>query len=172
MCHQFSLVTQSGLLICNPMDCSMPGFPVHHQLPEVAQTRVHRVSDTSQPSHPLSSPSPPALNLSQHRGLFQWVSSSHFSFSISLSKDYSGLTSFRIDWFDLLAVQGTLKSLLQTTVQGINSLVLSFLYSPTLTSICDYCKNHSRSSCTIYSLINTRIWVYERFTLRFLADKV
>ena len=65
----FSLFTQLRLTLCNPMDCSTPGFPVHHQLPEPAQTHVHQVSDAIQPSHPLSSPSPPALNLSQHQGL-------------------------------------------------------------------------------------------------------
>ena len=74
---QFSSVTQSGLTICNPMDCSMPGLPVHHQLLEFVQTCAHWVSDAIQPSHPLSSPSPPAFNISQHWGLFQWVSSSH-----------------------------------------------------------------------------------------------
>ena len=117
---QFSSVSQSCPTLCNPMDCSMPGFPVHHQLPELAQTQVHQVSDAIQPSHPLSSPSPPAFNLSQHQGLFQGVSSSHqvakywsFSFSISPSNEYSGLISFRMDWLDLLAVQGTLRSLLQ-----------------------------------------------------------
>ena len=92
---------------------------VDHQLLEPTQTHVHRVSDAIQPSHPLSSPSPPAPNPSQHQGLFQGVGSSHqvakywsFSFSISPSIEYSGLISFRIDWFDLLAVQGTLKSLI------------------------------------------------------------
>ena len=102
------------------MNLSMPGLLVHHQLPESTQTHVHWVGDTIQQSHPLSSPSPPALNLSQHQGLFQWVSSSHqvakywsFSFSISPSKEDPGLISFRMDWLDLLAVQGTLKSLLQ-----------------------------------------------------------
>ena len=74
---QFSSVTQSCPALCDPMDCSTPGFPVHHQLPELVQTHVHRVGDAIQPSHPLSSPSPPAFNLSQHQGLFQWVSSSH-----------------------------------------------------------------------------------------------
>ena len=74
---QFSSVTQSCLTLCHPMDCSMPGFPVHHQLPELAQTHVHQVGDAIQPSHPLSSLSPPAVNLSQHQGLFQWPSSSH-----------------------------------------------------------------------------------------------
>ena len=102
------------------MNCSTPGLPVHHQLLEITQTHVHCVSDAIQPSHPLSSPSPPALNLSQHQDLFQWVSSSHevakywnFSFSISPSSEHRGLISFRMDWLDLLAVQGTLKSLLQ-----------------------------------------------------------
>ena len=102
------------------MDCSTPGFPVHHQLQDLAQIHVHRVGDASQPSHPLLSPSLPAFNLSQHEGLFQWVSSPHqvakywsFSFSISPSNEYSGLISLKIDWFDLLAIQGTLKTLLQ-----------------------------------------------------------
>ena len=112
---QFSSVTQSCLTLCDPMDCSTPGLPVHHQLPEVIQTHVHQVGDAIQPSHPLLSPSSPAFNLSQHQGLFQGVSSKYwsFSFSISPSSEYSGLISFRVDWFDLLAIQGTLKSLLQ-----------------------------------------------------------
>ena len=142
---QFSSVAQSCLTLCDPMDCSTPGLPVHHQLPEFAQTHVHWVGEAIQPSHPLSSPSPPAFNLSQHQGLFKWVSSLHqvakvlsFSFSISPSNKYSGLISFRTDWLDLLAVQGTLKSLLQHHSSGINSLALGFLYSPTLTSIHDY----------------------------------
>ena len=74
---QFSSVTQSRLTLCNPMDCSMPGLPVHHQLPELTQTHVHWVGYAIQTSHPLSSPSPPAFNPSQHQGLFQWVRSSH-----------------------------------------------------------------------------------------------
>ena len=74
---QFSPVAQSCPTLCDPMNHSMPGLPVHHQLPEFTQTHAHRVSDAIQPSHPLLSPSPPALNLSQHQGLFQWVSSSH-----------------------------------------------------------------------------------------------
>ena len=98
----------------------MPGLPVQCQFPEFTQTHVHCVSDAIQPSHPLSSPSPPAFSLSQHQCLFQGVSSSHqvakywsFSFSISPSNEYSALISFRMDWMDLLAVQGTLKNLLQ-----------------------------------------------------------
>ena len=117
---KFSSVTQLCLTFCDCMDCCTPGFPVHHQLPKLAQTHVHRVGNAIQPSHPLSSPSPPTFNLSQHEGLFQWISSSQqgdkvleISFSISPSNEYSGLISFRIDWFDLLAVQGTLKSVLQ-----------------------------------------------------------
>ena len=102
------------------MDCSTPGFPVHHQLLEFAQTHVHWISDIVQPSHPLSCPSLPAFNSSQHQGLFQWVGSSHQVakvLELQLQHQFFQwifrLTSFRIDWLDLLAVQGTLKSLLQ-----------------------------------------------------------
>ena len=102
------------------MGCSMTSFPVHHQLPELTQTHVYRISDAIQPSHPLPSPSPPAFNLSQHQGLFQWVSSLHqvaqvleLQLQHQSFQDYSGLISFRMDSFDFLAVQGTLKSLLQ-----------------------------------------------------------
>ena len=100
------------------MDCSTPGFPVLRHLLQLAQTHVHRVSDAIQPFHPLSSTSPPAFNPAQHQGLsnelalcIRWPK--YWSFSISPSHEYSGLISFRIDWFDLRAVQGTLKSLLQ-----------------------------------------------------------
>ena len=102
------------------MDGSMLSLPVHHQCLGLAQTHVHWVGDAIQPSHPLSSPFPPAFNLSQHQGIFQWVSFCirwskywSFSFSISPSNEYSRLISFRMDWLDLLAVQGTLKNLLQ-----------------------------------------------------------
>ena len=102
------------------MDCSTPGFPVLHQLLELAQTHVQWVGDDIQPSHPLSAPSLPAFSLSQHQGLFKGVSSSirwpkfwSFSFSISPFNEFSGLIFFRMDWLDLLAVQGTLKSVLQ-----------------------------------------------------------
>ena len=110
----------SRVSLCDPMDHSTSGLPVHHQPPEFTQTHVHWVSDAIQPSHPLSSPSPPAFNPYQHQGLFKCVSSSHkvtkywsFSFNISPSNEYSGLISFRMDCLDLLAVQGTLKGLLQ-----------------------------------------------------------
>ena len=102
------------------MDCSMPGFPVHHQLPGLSQTHVHRVNDAIQPSHPLSSPSPPALSLSNIRVFssesvlrIRWPKYWNFSFSINFSNEYSELISFRMDWLDLLAVQETVKSLLQ-----------------------------------------------------------
>ena len=101
------------------MDCSMPGFPVCHQFPKLAQTHVHWVGEAIQPSHPLLPPSPPAFNLSQHQGLFQWVSSSHqvakvlkFSFNISPSNEYFILISFRMDWLGVLQSKRLL-SLLQ-----------------------------------------------------------
>ena len=102
------------------MNRSTPGLPVHHQLPEFTQTHVYRVSDAIQPSHPLSSPSPPAPNPSQHQSFssestlhMRWPKYWSFSFSTIPSKEHPGLVSFRMDWLDLLAVQGTLKSLLQ-----------------------------------------------------------
>ena len=116
---QFSSVTQSCPSLCDPMDCSTPGLPAHHQLPELAQTHIHRVGDAIQPSHPLSSPSPafnfPSIRVfSSESGIhIRWPKYWSFSFSISPSNEYSGLISFRRDWLDLLAVQGTLKSLLQ-----------------------------------------------------------
>ena len=117
---QFSSVAQSCPNLCDPVNHSMPGLPVHHQLLQFTQTHVHQVGDAIQPSHPLSSPSPPASNPSQHQGLFQgvnpfmmWPKYWSFSFSISPSNEHPGLFSFRMDWLDLLAVQGTLKSLLQ-----------------------------------------------------------
>ena len=115
-----SSVEFSRSVVSNSLNCSRTGLPVYHHLPELTQTHVHWVSDAIQPSHPLSSPSPPALNLSQHQGLFKLVSSSHqvakvlsFSLNVSPSNEYLGLISFRVDWFDLFAVQRTLKSLLQ-----------------------------------------------------------
>ena len=148
---QFSCSVVSNSL--DPMDCSMAGLPVHHQLLELAQTHVHWVSDVIQPAHPLSSPSP-AFNLSIFSSIrvfsnesvlhIRWPKYWSFNFSISHSNEYSGLISFSMDWLDLLAVQGTLKNLSPTPqFKSINSLVLRFLYSPTLTSIHDYWKNYS-----------------------------
>ena len=115
-----SVQSLSHVRLCNPMNRSMPGLPVHHQLPEFTETHVHRVSDAIQPSHPLSSPSPPAPNPSQRYGLsneltrpLRWPKYWSFSFNISPSNEYPGLISFRMDWLDLLVVQGMLKSLLQ-----------------------------------------------------------
>ena len=147
----FSSVTQSCPTPWDPIDCSMPGLPVHHQFPQLTQTHVRWVSDDIQPSHPLSSPSPSALNLSQHQGLFKWVSSSH---------QVAKVLEFQLQH---QAFQGNFRTdLLKDGVAGspcsprdsqessptpqfkiINSLVLSFLYGPTLTSIHDYWKNHS-----------------------------
>ena len=117
---QFSSVTLSCPTLCDPMNRSTPGLPVHHQLPEFTQTHVHRVSDAIQSSHPLSSPSPPTFSLSQHQDIFnesalcmRWPKYWSFSFSIIPSNEHPELISFRMDWLDLLAVQGTLKSLLQ-----------------------------------------------------------
>ena len=93
----FSLVSQSYPTLCSPMDCSMPGFPVHHQLLELAQTHVHRVGDAIQPSHPLLSPSP-AFNLSQHQGLFQWVSSLHQVAKVLEFQHQSFQWIFRVDF--------------------------------------------------------------------------
>ena len=128
------------------MDYNTPNFPVHHQLSELTQTQVHRVGNAIQPFHPLSSPFPPAFSLSWH--LNQRVSSLHHvakvlefqlqhqSFQFIFRKDF-----FTMDWLDLLAVQGTLKSLQHHSSKA--SIALRFLYSPTLTSIHDYRQNHS-----------------------------
>ena len=118
---QFSSITQSCLALCDPMNCSTPGLSVNHHLAEFTQTHVHWVGDAIQPSHPLSSPSPPAFNLSQHFRVFsnesalriRWPKYWRFSFNISPSNEHPGLISFRVDWLDLFAVQRTLKNLLQ-----------------------------------------------------------
>ena len=117
---QFSSVAQLYMTLSNPMNCSTPGLPVHHQLPEFTQTQVHRVSDAIQPSHPLSTllllpPIPPSIRVFSNESTLRmrWPKYWSFSFSIIPFKEHPGLISFRMDWLDLLAVQGTLKSLLQ-----------------------------------------------------------
>ena len=148
--YLISSVAQLCLTLCDPMSHSMPGFPVHLQLPELAQTHVHRVGDALQTSYPLrpllllSSVFPSVRVFSNELFLrIRWPKYWSFSFSISPSNEYSGLISFRIDWFDLLAVQGTLESSPVPQFKSISSLALSILYDPTLTSIHDYWKNHS-----------------------------
>ena len=115
---QVSSVTQSCLTLCNPVNCSTQSLPVHHQLPEFTQTHVHRVSDAIQPSHPLPSRPPLLLpSIFPSISLFKWVSSHQLAkvleFQLQHQSFHPGLISFRVDWLDLLAVQGTLKSLLQ-----------------------------------------------------------
>ena len=146
---QFSLVAQSCLTLCDPMDCNTLGLPVHHQLLEFTQTQVHWVGDAIQPSHPLSSPFPPTFDLSQHQGLFKWVSTSHQVGKVLESQlqhqsfQWIFLISFRMDWLDLLAVQGTLKSLLQHHSSKASNLQhsaffkvqLSHLYMTTVKTI-------------------------------------
>ena len=137
--------------LCDPMNRSTPGLPVHHQLPEFTQTHVHRVSDSIQPSHPLTSPSPPALNPSPASGsfsmnqLFAWGGQ-----NIGISASASVLPMNTQDWSPLgwtgwifLQSKGLSRVFSNTTVQSIDSSVFSFLHSPTLTSIHDYWKNHS-----------------------------
>ena len=142
-------VRKSCSILCDPVDCSMPEFPILHDLPEFAQTHVHWVGDAIQLSHPLLPPSPPALSLSQNQGLFKRVGSLHqvakvlelLSFSISPSNEYSGLISFRIKWFDLLcSPRDSQESSPTPEFKSINSSVLSLLYGPSLTSIHDYWK--------------------------------
>ena len=139
MLYTISSIAQSCPTLCNPMDCSTPGLLVHHQLLEFTQSHVHWVGDAIQPSHPLLSPFLPAINHSQHQGLFKWVSSSHqwpkywsCSFTISPSNEYSGLISFRMDWLDLLAAghhHSSKASVLQCSVFFM--VQLSHLYMTT-----------------------------------------
>ena len=133
------------------MNRRMPGHPVHHQLPEFTQTHVHRVGDAIQPSHPLSSPSPPAPNPPSIRVFsnestlcMRWPKYWSFSLSISPSSEHPGLISFRIDWLDLLAVQGTLKSLLQHHTSKASILQCSAFFTVQLSHpMHDHWKNHS-----------------------------
>ena len=148
---QFSSVSQSCPTLCNPMDCSTPGLPVHHQLPEFTQTHIDWVSDAIQPSHTLSSPIPPAPNPSHHQSLFQWVNSSHevakpLEFQLqhhSLKRNpradllYNGLVG------SPCCPRDSQESSPTPQLKRINSSLLSLLHSPTLTSIHDHRKNHS-----------------------------
>ena len=147
---RFSSVAQSCLTLGDPMDCNMPGFPIFYQFLELTQIHGHPVSDAIQPSYPLSSSSCPAFNLSQHQGLFKWVISSHQVANIGLSASTSVLPMDIQDWFPLglterisLQSKGLSRVFSNTQFNTINSSALSFLYTPTLTSIHDYWKNHS-----------------------------
>ena len=149
MFSQFSLFPWSCLTLCDPMNCSMPDFPVHHQLPELAQLMGIRPVMPSNHlilCHSLILPSIfPSIRVFSNVSVLRirWPKYWSFSFGISPSNDYSGLISFRIDWFDLLAVQRILKNLLQHNSSKRSILQVSLLYGPTLTSIHDYWKNHS-----------------------------
>ena len=154
---QFSSVAQSCLTLCNPMNHSMPGLPVYHQLPESNQTDVRWVDDANQPSHPLSpllllpSVFPSIRVFSNESALhIRWPKNWCFSFSISPSNEHPGLISFRMDWWDLLAVQGTLKSLLQHHSSKASILLNSAFFLVQLTSIYDYWKNHNQSSVSAF----------------------
>ena len=147
---QFSSAAQSCLTLCDPINHSTPGLPVHHQLPETTQNMS---IESVMPSNHLILCCPLLLLPSIFSSIrvfsnesalcIRWPKCWSFSFNISPSSEHPGLISFRMDWLDLLAVQGTLKSFLQHhSSKSINSLVLSFLYSPTLTSIHDHWKNH------------------------------
>ena len=150
MLYFFNSVTQSCPTLCNPMDCSMPSFPVHHQLPELAQTHVHWVSDTIQPSHPLLSPSLPTFNLSQEQGLFQWDSSSHqvakvLEFQLQhQSFQWIFRTDFLWNWLvgSPCSPRDSQESSSIPQFKIMNSSALSFLYSSTLTSIHKYWKKY------------------------------
>ena len=145
-----SVVTQSCLTLCDPMNHSTPDLPVHHQLLEFTQTHVHWVGDAIPPFHPLSSPSPPALNLSQHQGLFRWVSSSHQVAKVlelqlqRQSFQWTPGTDLLLDGLvgSPCSPRDSQESSPTPQLKSINSSVLSFPYSPTLTSIHDYWKNH------------------------------
>ena len=148
---QFSSVTQSCPTLCDPMNRSTPGLPVHHQLPEFTQIHIHRVCDAIQPSHPLSTPSPPAPNPSQHQSLFQWVNSSHEVAKV-LGFQLQHHSFQRNPRADLLqngqlgspcSPRDSQESSPTPQFKSINSSVLSLLHSPTLTSIHDHRKNHN-----------------------------
>ena len=147
---QFSSVAQSCPTLCNPMNRSTPGLPVHHHLPEFTQTHVHQVGDAIQPSHPLLAPSPPTPNPSQHQSLFQWVNSSHEVAKVLKFQPlhHSFQRNPRADLQNGLvgspcSPRDSQESSPTPQFKSINSSALSFLHSPTPTSIHDHRKNHS-----------------------------
>ena len=148
--------------LCKPMKCSTPGFPVPHYLPEFAQTHVHWIDDAIQPSHPLLPPSPltlfPSISVFSNELALRIRWPKYWSFSTSPSSEYSGFISFSIECFDLLAVQGTLRSSPAPQLENLNSLELSLLYGPTLTSLHDYWKNHSFDYMNLCLLGSPKYW--------------
>ena len=149
--NSFQLVTQSCLTLWNPMNHSTPGLPAYHQFPESTQTHVHQIGDAIQPSHPLSSPSPPTFNLSQHQGLFQWVNSSHevakvLEFQLQhQSFQWTPRTYLLQDGLvgSPCSPRDSQESSPTPQFKSINSSALSFLHSLNLTSIHDHWKSHS-----------------------------
>ena len=146
----FSSVAQSCLTLCDPMNCSMPGLPVHHQLPESTRTHVHQVGDAIQPSYPLPSLLllpliPPSIRFFPNESTLRmrWPKYWSFSFSIIPSKEHPGLIAFRMDWLDLLAVQGTLRSLLQHHSSKASILQHSAFFAVQLMSVHDHWKTYS-----------------------------
>ena len=144
------LFTQLCLTLCNTMDCSIASLPLHHQLLALAETHVHRVSDAIQPCHPLSCPSPPDFNLSQHQGLFQWVSSHQVAKVLEFQLQHQSFqwvfrTDFLYYWLDWspCSPRDSQESFPTPQFKSINPSVLSFLYGPTPTYIYNYWKNHS-----------------------------
>ena len=174
---KFSSVAQSCLTLCDPMDCSSPGLPVHHQLPEFTQTHVCWVGDAIQPSHPLSSPSPPALNLSQHQGLLKWVSSLHQVarvFALQLQHQ-SFQWIFRTDLlyhglvWSPCSPKDSQESSPALQLESINSSGLSLLYDPTLTFVHDYWKNHTLTRQTfVGKVMSLLLNMLSSFVLTFL----
>ena len=160
MGHSVQFIAQSCPTLCHPMNHSTPGLPVHRQLLEFTQTHVHRVSDAIQSFHPLSSPSPPAPSPSQHQDLFQWVNSSHEVAKV-LKFQLQHHSFQRNPRADLLqnglvgspcSPRDSQESSPAPQFKSINSLALSFLYGPTLTSLHDHRKNHSLGSLQIFWL--------------------
>ena len=174
----FCSVTQSCLTLYDPMEYSTPGFPVCHYLPEFAQFHVHWVDDVIYPSLPLFPPSPPALSLSQHQGIFIWVSSSHqVAKVLGVSASTSVLPMNIQDWFPLTGLVGSpwhprdsQESSPTPQIKSISSSGLSFLYGPTLTSIHDYWKNHSLDLVgKVMSLLLNSL-LYEKIMLLFINE--
>ena len=143
-------VAQSCPTFCDPTDCSTPGLPVPHHLLEFSQVHVHCISDAVQLSH-LLMPSSPALNLSHHQGLFQWVICSHQMTKMSSSNECSGLISIKIDWFDILAIQGTFRSLLQLHSSKASILLHSAFFKVQLSQL--YTTTGKTIALTIWNFV-------------------